>query len=430
MRPKILLVDDREDNLMSMEAILAPDEYIFVKANSGRQALKILLTEIDFALILMDVKMPNLNGFETAALIYEREKLKHIPIIFITANNYGEENIFKGYRMGAVDYIYKPINSELLRAKVGVLVDLYRKNHRLIEQEQRLKAINKNLELEVIERKASEERVKELNRQLLENIALLESANRDLDRFAFMASHDLQEPLRKIRTFSDLLFVKYQEMLDASAINYITRIQNAAVRMQTLISDILAFSRINNEKDTFVNYNLNLTFQEVLDELDAIIQEKNARIDLEELPNIDVNPGLIRPLFFNLLSNALKYCKKDVAPVVHVRSEIISATTSNKEPIQYCRIYVQDNGIGFDQQYAEQIFDMFRRLHVHSEFEGTGIGLTLCKKIVEKHNGFISVQSKVNKGSTFIISLPVHQPGSTDAAATADASSLLLTNKK
>jgi signal transduction histidine kinase len=409
MRPKILLVDDREDNLMSMEAILAPDEYVFVKANSGRQALKILLTEIDFALILMDVKMPNLNGFETAALIYEREKLKHIPIIFITANNYGEENIYKGYSMGAVDYIYKPVNPDLLRAKVGVLVDLYRKNHRLIEQEKRLKVINKNLEMEISDRKASEERVKELNRQLLENIALLESANRDLDRFAFMASHDLQEPLRKIRTFSDLLFVKYQTVLDSAAVNYITRIQNAAVRMQTLISDILAFSRINNEKDTFVNYNLNLLLQEVLDELDATIQSKKARIEVLELPFIDVNPGLIRPLFENLLSNALKYCKKEDPPLINIRSEIISATTSNKEPIQYCRIYVQDNGIGFDQVYAEQIFDMFRRLHVHSEFEGTGIGLTLCKKIVEKHNGFISVQSKVNKGSTFIISLPVHQ---------------------
>src|SRR3982751_3501551 len=157
---KILLVDDREDNLLSMETLLEQDGYLFVKANSGRQALKILLTEFDFALILMDVKMPNLNGFETAALIYEREKLRHIPIIFITANNYGEENIFKGYRMGAVDYIYKPINSELLRAKVGVLVDLYRKNHRLIEQEKRLTVINRNLEMEVTERKASEERVK------------------------------------------------------------------------------------------------------------------------------------------------------------------------------------------------------------------------------------------------------------------------------
>src|SRR6187200_3320016 len=138
MHPKILLVDDREDNLLSIETILQPNGYKFVKANSGRQALKILLNEFDFAMILMDVKMPNLNGFETAALIYEREKLKHIPIIFITANSYGDENVFKGYRTGAVDYIYKPINPELLRAKVAVFVDLYSKNQQLLLQERRL----------------------------------------------------------------------------------------------------------------------------------------------------------------------------------------------------------------------------------------------------------------------------------------------------
>src|SRR5215216_218545 len=187
MHPKILLVDDREDNLLSIETILESDGYHFVKANSGRQALKILLTELDFALILMDVKMPNLNGFETASLIYEREKLKHIPIVFITANNYGEENIFKGYRSGAVDYIYKPINPELLRAKVSVFIDLYRKNHKLLQQEQTLKNINKSLESEINERKASEEKVHELNHKLLQNIERLESANKELDRFAFMA---------------------------------------------------------------------------------------------------------------------------------------------------------------------------------------------------------------------------------------------------
>jgi len=175
MQPKILLVDDREDNLLSIETILEADGYRFTKANSGRQALKILLSEFDFALILMDVKMPNMNGFETATLIYEREKLKHIPIIFITANNYGDENIFKGYRTGAVDYIYKPINPELLRAKVSVFIDLYKKNHKLIAQEQKLVKINRNLEMEINERKASEEKVKELNRQLLMNISRLES---------------------------------------------------------------------------------------------------------------------------------------------------------------------------------------------------------------------------------------------------------------
>src|SRR6186713_3379031 len=153
MHPKILLVDDREDNLFSIETILEPDGYKFVKANSGRQALKILLSEYDFAMILMDVQMPNLNGFETASLIYEREKLKHIPIIFITANNYGDDNMFKGYQSGAVDYIFKPINPDILRAKVGVLVDLYKKNRLLVEQERKLIAINKNLEREVEERK-------------------------------------------------------------------------------------------------------------------------------------------------------------------------------------------------------------------------------------------------------------------------------------
>src|SRR5258708_18517137 len=202
MQPKIMLVDDREDNLLSMEAVLEPDGYRLVKANSGRQVLKILLSDLDFALILMDVQMPNLNGFETASLIYEREKLRHIPIIFITANNYGEENIFKGYRAGAVDYIYKPINPDLLRAKVGVFVDLYRKNHRLLAQEQKLVAINKNLEMEINDRKVSEEKVIELNRQLLENISSLEKANKDLDLLAFIASHDLTTPLLKILLFT------------------------------------------------------------------------------------------------------------------------------------------------------------------------------------------------------------------------------------
>src|SRR5690349_9642759 len=143
IQPKILLVDDREDNLLSIETIFEKDKYQFVKATSGREALKILLSEFDFAMILMDVKMPNLNGFETATLIYERERLKHIPIIFITANSYGDENIFRGYKAGAVDYIYKPINPELLRAKVSVFIELYLKNHKLIAQEKKLMAINK-----------------------------------------------------------------------------------------------------------------------------------------------------------------------------------------------------------------------------------------------------------------------------------------------
>jgi signal transduction histidine kinase len=410
MQPKILLVDDREDNLLSIETIFEPDGYKFVKANSGRQALKVLLSEYDFALILMDVKMPNLNGFETASLIYEREKLKHIPIIFITANNFGDENIYKGYQSGAVDYIYKPINPDVLRAKVSVLIDLYKKNRQLLAQEQRLVAINKSLEIEIKERKASEEKIKQLNRQLLENIASLESANKDLDRFAFMASHDLQEPLRKIRMFSDRLFLKYKELLDEDGKTNIFRIQKAAERMQTLITDILTFSKISVDKPAFMESDLNTLISEILSEMEEDLREKGAKVIIDKLPVLYVNPSLMKPLFHNLIGNALKYRKKDIEPVIKVTSDVttpVNGKSPKEQGNRYCRIFIEDNGIGFDQKYAEEIFGMFKRLHHNTEFEGTGIGLALCKKIVEQHKGYISARSKINEGSTFIVSIPL-----------------------
>jgi light-regulated signal transduction histidine kinase (bacteriophytochrome) len=410
MRTKILIVDDREDNLLSIETILGEEEYYFVKANSGRTALKILLNEFDFALILMDVKMPSLDGFETAALIYERERLRHIPIVFITADSYGDENVFKGYKSGAVDYIYKPINPELLKAKVGVFVDLYKKNHRLMLQEKKLIAINKNLAEEVRERKVSEEKVKELNYQLLENIARLESTNKELDRVVFMASHDLQEPLRKMMIFSDRLFSRYEELLDENGKRDIARIQAEAVRMRKLIEDILTFSKVSAENNSLVYSDMNLLVQEVLTGMEDTILEKKAKLIVQELPHLYVNPGLIRPLFYNLVSNALKYSRPDTPPVISIRAQSNMLEENSGTNNSYCRIFVEDNGIGFEQQYSEQIFGMFKRLHDKNQYEGTGIGLAICKKIVEEHNGFISVISKVNEGSTFIVSFPVVNP--------------------
>jgi len=399
MQPKLLLVDDREDNLLSMETLLEPDGYRIVKATSGRQVLKILLSDLDFALILMDVQMPNLNGFETASLIYERERLRHIPIIFITAHNYEEEQIFKAYRAGAVDYIYKPVNPDILKAKVAVFVDLYKKNHRLLAQEQKLVAVNKSLEMEIRERKASEGTVKELNRQLLDNIARLESANKDLDLFAFMASHDLQAPLRKIRMFSDRLLLSHKASLNEDGQLYVSRVQEVARRMQDLINDILRFSRISGEKDSFTVMDLNIVLREVLSEMESAIAEKHAEVIIGELPVIPVNGMLMAPLFSNLISNSLKYNREGVPLVIRIYSE--------QDHPEFCRICVEDNGIGFDQKYAEQIFDMFRRLHPTAEYEGTGIGLALCKRIAEKHHGFISARSKSGEGATFVVSLPL-----------------------
>jgi len=394
--------------LLSIEAILASDDYHFVKANSGRDALKILLKDQDFNLVLMDVKMPGLSGFETASLIYEREKLRHIPVIFITAYNYSEERVYQGYKLGAVDYIYKPINAQLLKAKVAVFVDLYKKNHQLIMQEQKLIAINKNLAVEIKERKNSEEKVKSLNIRLLENIESLKDANAELARFAYVASHDLQEPLRKIQTYGDLLKNKYSRVLDENGRNYIERIQNGSARLQNLIKDILSYSRLTENADSFVRSDLNAILNEIVLDLEFKIQDSGAIIKIDRLPELVVSPRQIRQLFQNLLGNALKFSKKGVAPEIQIKYDITEVQDKSQ---LYCNIYVQDNGIGFDQDYAEQIFNLFKRLNDTSEFEGTGIGLAICKKIIEQHKGIISAKSVVNEGSVFTISLPVNSIG-------------------
>ena len=353
--------------------------------------------------------MPAFNGFETAALIYEREKLRHIPIIFITANNYGEENIFKGYRSGAVDYIYKPINPELLRAKVSVFVELYNKNRQLQAQEKKLIAVNVNLQNEILDREASEKKVRELNEELINNISRLEAANQELDRFAFMASHDLREPLRKIRTFCDLVYTRNENILDENGKSQLMKIQKSAARMQVLIEDILNFSRISSAREPFVKCDLDKLMKDVVVDLEENIEDKKAQIQIDKLPSIMGNERLLLLLFNNIISNAIKYSKKNIPPVIRISCEINKNLHPKHDSLsdRYCRIFIEDNGIGFEPQYAEYIFGMFKRLHHHTEFEGTGIGLSLCRKITELHRGFIAAKSKLNKGSVFIISLPM-----------------------
>ena len=413
---KLLVVDDREDNLFSIESILEQDNYVIRKASSGRAALKILLNEFDFTLILMDVQMPDLNGFETATLIYERDKLKHIPIIFITANDHGEENMFKGYQMGGVDYIYKPINPDLLRAKVSVFVDLYNKNHQLRTQEQKLIAINKNLEKEIEERISSEEQVKTLNNQLLENISQLKRTNEELERFAYVASHDLQEPLRKIIIFGDRLADKYKDLLGVDGKDYLERMTKASDRMQLLIKNLLAFSRVsstNSSDESIVKTDLNVLLDGVLSDLEIQIEHKNAAIKIDKLASLHIIPGQFRQLFQNLVINALKFSKADVAPEIDVYADTalgknIAACRNLNPDNEYYRIFVRDNGIGFDEKYADQIFTVFKRLHSFDEYEGTGIGLSICKKIVEQYNGCMTAHSTVNEGATFVIVLPAY----------------------
>lgn len=409
---KILVVDDREDNLFSIETILERDGYTVVKANSGRSALKILLTRYDFSLILMDVQMPSMNGFETATMIYQRDKLKNIPIIFITAQNYNEEYLFKGYQMGAVDYIYKPIDPNLLRAKVGVFVELYRKNQQLQAHEQRLIRTNAYLKKEIEERKASEQQVRSLNEQLVENNRHLQQVNQELDRFAFVASHDLQEPLRKIMLFTDKILLK--NINDEEVTMFLQKIIQSSQRMQALINDLLRFSRQDIHSSDFIEADLNTVVHETLSELELEIQRTNAQVLVQELPRVSAIPVLIRQLFYNLINNAIKFRKKDTPPVIRIFSEKLNPTEflgNFPKPLStnYYKICITDNGIGFDSKYAEDIFVVFKRLHSYHEYEGSGVGLSICKKIIEKHNGFIKADSKLNEGATFVVALPERQ---------------------
>jgi signal transduction histidine kinase len=395
---KILAVDDREDNLLSIETILEQENYTIVKAASGRAALKILLQQQDFTLILMDVQMPDMNGFETASLIYEREKLRHIPIIFITAHNQGEERMFEGYKMGGVDFIYKPINPELLRYKVSVFVELYQKTHELLNHERKLLAANRKLEQEVQERRLKEEKIRLLNEQLLENNLQLKTTVEELDRFAYVASHDLQEPLRKILVFSDKLQTKYKDELDTEVGQSLEKIAKASTRMQSLINDLLKFSRQTTADEDFVAIPLNQLLQDVIADLEIEIDKSAAQIHLDGLPEIWGIPSQIRQLFQNLLSNAIKFRKKSENPAIRIFTEPWNGLN---------RVIIQDNGIGFDPKYAEEIFMVFKRLHSYHEFEGSGVGLSICKKIIDRHSGFIKAESKIGEGAKFIIEFPV-----------------------
>lgn len=228
----------------------------------------------------------------------------------------------------------------------------------------------------------------------------LKRSNRELQDFAFVASHDLQEPLRKIRAFGDRLKSRYGEQLGDGA-DYIVRMQKAAVRMSNLIDDLLSFSRVTTRAKPFVDVNLDEILEEVLDNLSVRIEETGAVIDKDSLPQVKADPSQIKQLLQNIISNALKFMPPQVTPHIRIRCE---QTDSH-----YC-LQITDNGIGFDEQYLEKIFTPFQRLHGKDEYQGTGIGLAICRRIVERHGGQISARSEPDAGATFILDMPLIPP--------------------
>jgi len=259
---------------------------------------------------------------------------------------------------------------------------------------------------DITERKQAEEALKTF-------AAKLERSNRELQDFAYVASHDLQEPLRKIQAFGDRLKTKYTEALGDQGRDYLERMQNAAARMQSLINDLLAFSRITTKAQPFVSVDLSQLTQEVLSDLEVRIEQVSGHVEVGDLPTIEADPLQMRQLMQNLISNALKFHKAGEPPVVHVHAQHLQEGTPSANGEAICQMIVADNGIGFNEKYLDRIFGIFQRLHSRETYEGTGVGLAICKKIVERHGGHITAKSAPGQGATFIINLPIKQPQGT-----------------
>ncbi|MFT4586768.1 MAG: PAS domain S-box-containing protein [Candidatus Binatia bacterium] len=274
------------------------------------------------------------------------------------------------------------------------------------EAEDALKNAKEELELRVQQRTALLTRA---NAALREGNEELGRANAELQDFAYIASHDLQEPLRKIQSFSARINDKFSANIPEQGQDYLTRMNNAANRMSGLISDLLELSRITTKANPFSSVDLNAVAREVVSDLEARIEQTGGRVDLGGLPTIEGDRTQLRQLLQNLISNALKFHRPDTPPVVTVRAESRDADAS-------VRICVKDNGIGFDEKYASRIFTVFQRLHGKSAYEGTGIGLAICRKVVERHRGDITANSAPGEGATFLITLPVNQADQTETA--------------
>jgi signal transduction histidine kinase len=258
--------------------------------------------------------------------------------------------------------------------------------------------------------KKTEETLREKNEQLRILNEALAKSNHDLQQFASVASHDLQEPLRKIQVFSQFLKERGGGELSDGSQKYVEKIISASNRMKTLIVDILTYSRLSADDSNLEVVSIRDLCEEILDDFDLQITEKNAQVHIGDLPSLEANRGQLRQVFNNLISNALKFSGQQAPPYIVIEAKPLEAQKlglSLANESNYCRISVQDNGIGFDERHAASIFNLFEKLHPKSSFEGSGIGLAIAKKIIEKHHGIITARSKLGQGSEFNIILPL-----------------------
>jgi len=386
---RILLVEDEEDDAFLLQRALAktaPGRFEMTAVATLQEALRVLATS-RFHVVLSDLSLPDSRGLETFERIHEADP--GVAVVVLTGND-DERLAVRALNEGAQDYLVKGrVDGQSLVRSMRYAIERNRSNQ--------LERDNAALESEVRARKLAQEKLERLTMRL-------EVSNRELQQFASVASHDLQEPLRKIVVFGDRLRSKHSQALGEQGADYVNRMMNAAERMQTLINDLLEFSRVVTRARPFVKFDPARIVEEVLNDLEVLIESKSAIVEVGAIAEISADPTQLRQVFQNLIVNALKFQPEGRIPCVSIRSE--AATLGSTPGV---RIDVSDNGIGFEQQYAERIFAPFQRLHGRGEYGGSGIGLAVVRRIVERHAGTITAQSVPGEGATFTIMLPIEQ---------------------
>jgi len=369
----ILIVDDVSVNLQLVTAQLEARGYLALVAPSGREGIQ----RAEFAqpdLILLDVVMPGMDGFETCRRLKQSDVTRDIPVIFMTALTETDDKV-EGFRAGGVDYVTKPLNAEEVLARVDTHLTLYALRQQLASQNQQL-------------------RQEIAARELVQ--AALRRSNAELEQLAYVASHDMQEPLRMVASYLQLVAERYGDALDADGHEFIGYAVDGAKRMQALISDMLTYSRVSTRARPIEPTDSARIVATAERHLQVAIEEAGAEITRGELPVVLGDEVQLLQLFQNLIGNAIKF-RGHAAPRVHVTAEPAE---------DGWRFSVTDNGIGIAPEYFERIFVLFQRLHGRREYPGTGIGLALCKRIVERHGGRIWVESTQGQGSVFRFTLP------------------------
>jgi len=366
-RPKILIVDDRPENLFVLQNILSALDVDVFRASTGNEALGLAL-EHEFFCAILDVQMPEMDGYELAELLRGNLVTATMPIIFVSAVFSDEYHYRKGYEAGAVDFISKPFVPEILLSKIKVFLILYQQRHALETLVQQLNSANRKLEL----------------------------VNQELETFSYSISHDLRAPLRAIDGFSRILAESLGENISPESQRYLETMHDNIRQMNGLIDGLLQFSRLAFQPFSNRKIEMKELAQHVINDLLTAQPERRVEISLDNLPPAWGDPLFIKQVFENLIQNALKFSRKREVARVEI------GFLARGEQTAY---FVRDNGVGFDMHYAGKIFGVFQRLHSETEFEGTGVGLANVRRIILRHGGEVWAEAKVDQGATFYFTL-------------------------